>query len=382
MKRTIIFAFILFGIISFSVSADTFEFELKDDTDLYSQIYSDFNTESLVEETPDEAKEFLDNFSLSPKNPFSFSDIFTPDGAEKFINYIKNKLISPLVGFGMIILAIIICALANSMTNNTLETNFSLNMVCGMVCITVILLPVSSLIGNCVQVVNSLSVFMGIFIPVFAGILIACIKSATAVSYSSLMFFTCEAVSYFCSSFVMPFSNCFLALSVTSGLSENDKLGGIVNALKKCAYIILTTAMAVFLAVLSIQGAVNSVADNAATKTTKFFISSFVPIIGPSVSEALGSFRGCISLLKSSVGIYVIIVIAIMIIPVILQIFIYKIFLVLSGDIAGIFSVNTIKKICESVNSTLSIILAVILCASLMFVFSIAIIAVLGGNGS
>ena len=379
MKRIIMFSILFFWLFSYSVNAQTFEYELSDETDLYSQIYSDFNTQDLIDNTPDEANEFLEKFSVSIENPFSFSDLFSADGAQKFIEYIKGRITSPLISFTVLIILIVVCALANSLTNNTLETNYSLNMICGMVCITAILLPVSSLISGCVKLIGSISVFMGVFIPIFAGVLIACIKSATAISYSSLMFFTCQAVSAFCTSIVLPFSNCFLALSVTSSLCENNKIGGIVNTLKKCAYIVLTTAMALFLAVLSIQGAVNNVADNAATKTTKFFISSFVPIIGPSISEALGSFRGCISLLKSSIGIYVIIVIAVMVLPVIFQILLYKLFLVLSGDVAQMFSVSTVKRICESVNSTLSIILAVVLCSGLMFVFSIAIISVLGG---
>lgn len=382
MKRIIIFAVLFFCIFSINVNAQTFEFDLKEDSDLYSQIYSDFGVDDITDKTPEEAKEFLDYFSVTPENPFSFSDLFSKDGAEKFIDYIKNELTSPIISFSVLIFLIIVCALANSITANTLETKYSMNMICSLTCITAIMLPVSALISQSVKLVGTISVFMTAFIPVFAGILIGCIKSATAVSYSSLMFFTCESVSAFCSSIVLPFSNCFLALSVTSSLGDNDKIGGIVNALKKCAFIVLTAAMAVFLAVLSIQGAVNSVADNAATKTTKFFISSFVPIIGPSISEALGSLRGCISLLKSSVGIYVIIVIAIMVLPVIFQILIYKLFLVLSGDIAQMFSVCQIKRVCDSVNSALSIILAVVLCVALMFVFSITIISVLGGNGA
>ena len=382
MKRIIIFAVLFFCIFSINVNAQTFEFDLKEDSDLYSQIYSDFGVDDITDKTPEEAQEFLDYFSVTPENSFSFSDLFSKDGAEKFIDYIKNKLTSPIISFSVLIFLIIVCALANSITANTLETKYSMNMICSLTCITAIMLPVSALISQSVKLVGTISVFMTAFIPVFAGILIGCIKSATAVSYSSLMFFTCESVSAFCSSIVLPFSNCFLALSVTSSLGDNDKIGGIVNALKKCAFIVLTAAMAVFLAVLSIQGAVNSVADNAATKTTKFFISSFVPIIGPSISEALGSLRGCISLLKSSVGIYVIIVIAIMVLPVIFQILIYKLFLVLSGDIAQMFSVCQIKRVCDSVNSALSIILAVVLCVALMFVFSITIISVLGGNGA
>lgn len=381
--RKVIFLFtVLFLTLSFEVGAQTFEFYQSDETELFYELYSEYNADELLDNTPDSVKNYIDYFDITPENPFSFSKIFSKEGLDKLIDYLSEKIASPIKNITVIIISIIVCAMVNSMSANSLESGYSLNMICGIVCITTVLIPVSTLISTCFETVNTMTVFMGVFIPIFSGILIACIKSSTAVSYSSIMFFTCEAVSFCCSSVVLPFSNCFLALSVTSGITANSKLGGIIKFLKKLSFVIITSAMAVFLSVLSIQTAITGVSDNALTKTTKFFISSFVPIVGPAVSEALGSVKGCISLIKSSVGIYAVIVILLLLLPIIVQLAIYKLSLIICTDIAGIFSVEPIRKICDAVNSTLSIILSVVICVALMFIFSVAILCVMGGATS
>lgn len=379
MKKITLILIILIVSISFDVTAEAFEFNQADEDSLYDDLYLEYNANELIEGTPDDIQSYLDSFDITPQNPFSFSELFSSDGWDKLFDYLSNKLNSPIKNIAIILISIIVCAVVNSMSPNTLESRFSLNMVCTVICLTSVLIPVSSLISTAVDAINTMTVFMGVFIPVFAGILIACIKSSTAVSYSSIMFFTCEAVSFCCSSVVLPFSNCFLALSVTSGITENAKLSGVIKLLKKLSFVIITTVMAVFLSVLSFQTAISSVSDNALTKTSKFFISSFVPIVGPAVSEALGSIKGCVSLIKSSVGIYAVIVILLLLLPIIAQLIIYKLSLIICADIAGLFSVKSIGKICESINSSLSIILSIVICIALMFVFSVAILCVMGG---
>lgn len=371
---------IIFSAFSFTVSAKTFEFDINDDTDLYTQMYEDYRTEELVENTPEEFKSFAEEFKLTPSDPFSFSNLLSKDGLKYFVDYMRTSLSAPLKYIAIILISIIVCALSASMSDNSLQTNYSLNVVCTLVCTAALLLPFNSLLGKSVEAVGTVSVFMGIFIPVFAGILIACLKSGTATAYSSVMFFTCEAVSYCCKIFVFPFVNCYTALSIASGITGAEKLSGITKLMKRISLWIIGAAMALFLAVLSVQSVISSTVDSASSKTAKFLISSFIPIIGPSVSEALGSLRGCISLLKSSAGIYAVLVIVFMFLPVIIEIIAYKFVMSFCADISDMFSVSVLKNILEVLNSALSIILSVVLCVALMFIFSITIVSVTGGN--
>ncbi|MEE1002597.1 MAG: hypothetical protein U0L17_02505 [Acutalibacteraceae bacterium] len=380
MKKTLILFILMICFFNINAKAETFEFDLDEETNLYAQMYEDYKADELVENSPEEVKDFFGNFNITPDNPFSFSELFTKDGLEYLKEYILNSVTSPLKNAGIILVSIIICAFCNSLCDNNLQVNHAMDTICILSVISAVILPISSVITESVNTVSTVTVFMGVFIPIFAGILIASLKTQTAAVYSSVMFFVCEAISYCCKNIVLPFANCFTALSVASGISGSSRIGGVTRIFKKAAYIVITTAMAVFLTVLSIQSVVGSTADTATTKTAKFFISSFVPIIGPSISESLGSLKGCIGLLKSSVGIYAVIAVLIMLIPVIIKIIILKLTLTFSADVSEMFSVNAIKFVLESLNQALSIVLAVVLCSGVMFVFSITIIAVAGGS--
>lgn len=382
MKKSVLFLLMFMFLFSLNidVKAETFEFDLSDDTDLFLQMYEDYNVDELIDNTPNGAKKVLDDFEISPNNPFSFNKLFSDEGFEYLKDFILSSITSPLAITGVILVTIIVCALCASMTDNNLQSNHSLNTIATLSVISVLILPINSILNSVVDTVFAITVFMGIFIPIFAGILIAALKSSTATVYSSVMFFTCEAITYSCKNYVLPFTNCFIALSVSSGISGSVRLDGIIRIVKKFAYIIIGVAMSIFLAVLSIQGVVSSATDNVASKTAKFFISSFVPIIGPSISESLGSLKACISLLKSSVGIYAVIAILITILPLLISTVIYKLSLTLCADIAEMFFVDSIKNILTALNQALSLILAVLLCVSIMFIFSITIMSVAGGS--
>lgn len=380
MKKTVIIFLLFACMMSFNVSAQTYEFDLNDETDLYTQMYEDYGVDDLIENSPEKVKEFTEYFEITPENPFSFSNLFTEDGFEYIKDYILESLTSPLKVFSVVLISIIVCAICSSLTDNSLQSNHPMNVLGVLSIISAILLPINTIINDAVSVVGTVTVFMGFFIPIYAGILIACLRSGTSAVYSSVMFFVCETISYCCKNFVLPFANCFTALSVASGLSGSSRLGGVTKILKKVAYIVISASMAVFLAVLSIQTVVSSTADTATTKTAKFFISSFVPIVGPSLSESLGSLKGCIGILKSSVGIYAVIVVLIMLIPLVIKIIFYKLLLTFSADISEMFVIEPIKYVLDSLNQALSIILSVVFCVALMFVFSITVVSVAGGS--
>lgn len=380
MKKTLVLFLIIFGIVNIPVSAETFEFDLNEETNLYQQMYEDYKVDELSGNLNNEVEDLFSKLEINPENPFSFSNLFSKDGLKHFKNYISNSFVSPFKSVGIILISIIVCAFCNSLYENNMQVNNSMNMICLLSVVTVVVLPVSMIFNSAIKTISTVIVFITAFIPIFAGILIASLRSGTAAVYSSVMFFTCETISYCSKNFVLPFANCFTALSIATGITGTTKLQGITRMLKKCAYILITAAMSIFLAVLSIQSVVSSSADTAATKTVKFFVSSFVPIIGPAISESLGSIKGCIGLLKSSVGIYAVLAVILMFLPIVIRIIILKLTFTFSSDVADMFSVNSVKFVIESLNQALSIILSVILCVALMFVFSLTIISVAGGS--
>ena len=58
------------------------------------------------------------------------------------------------------------------------------------------------------------------------------------------------------------------------------------------------------MALLTMQSALSSSMDAFTLKTSKMLVSSFVPVVGSALSEAISTASGCLKLVKSAVGIY------------------------------------------------------------------------------
>ncbi len=375
MKKILIFL-VLFFAFSLNVSAETFEFEVGQSEDLYSQIQNEFITYEFKSYIPDEVNDLLNSLEIDASNPFSLLNIFSEDGFKNLKIYFLNMINLPLKSIAVLFTTIMICAICSSFSSKNLQTKSAIDLLCVASVVLVFVYQVFSLVTSSIQVLNVLNLLVISFIPIYAGILIAALKSGVSTAFSSTMFFLCESITYVLNKFVVPFSKYFLGLSVVSGFSVEYKISGLLRLLKKICYIILSFLMVLFLSVFSVQTTLTSVADNAVSKTAKFFVASFVPIIGPSLSEALGGFRNCISLLKSTFGIYIVIVILLIVLPKIFEISAFKLVFTLSMELSDLFNVFSLKTILDAFNQTLSLILAVIFCVSLMFIFSITIISV------
>ncbi len=376
MKITIITLIILF-LLNLNVSAESFVFEQGQTDDLLGETVESFGLDQLIYQTPDEVKDMLNGFEINFSNPTSFLEVFSLEGIQEIFEMSLSRISLPKTLVVTLLVVIVISALSTSLSDDKLKSNYSLQLLCSLFCSAIIVYPTLMLVRNSVEVIGVLNAFMLMFIPIFAGVLIAALKSSVAVSYSTTMFFVCEFLTHLSSHFVLPMLNCFLALNIATNVNSDNKLSSVANLFKKAIYVVISISLSLFLIVLSLQTVVTSSLDNTLTKTTKVFIS-YIPIIGPALSESLGSLRGCIDLLKSTAGIYAIIVVIVGVLPIIIEILVYKLAFFLCSQVSSLYNITPVSKLLSSVESVLTITLALVVCVVVMFVFSITVIFVFG----
>ena len=130
----------------------------------------------------------------------------------------------------------------------------------------------------------------------------------------------------------------------------------------------------VFLGVLSIQTVVNAHADNLSMRTAKFIIGSAVPVAGGVLSEALGTLTASVSLLKSSVGIYGVIICCLIFLPIIIELILWRFSLWVADFVSLQFSLSKISSLLQSIDAVLSILIGVILLTAAMFIISLSVV--------
>ena len=107
----------------------------------------------------------------------------------------------------------------------------------------------------------------------------------------------------FINTVLIPFvliSNVLGIVSKVSNRVQVDKLSKFFNS--SVAWI-LGIILTIFVGVVSVEGSLSSTVDGITAKTTKAAVSSFIPVVGKILGDAVDAVIGCNNILKNAVGI-------------------------------------------------------------------------------
>ena len=170
----------------------------------------------------------------------------------------------------------------------------------------------------------------------------------------------------------------YLAVSVTSSVSPLINQSGIAESIKKIAMWILSFISTVFIGVLGIQTTVSASADTLTMRTAKFILGSSIPVAGTAISEAFSTVTSSMGLLKSSVGIYGVVVLLLIFLPIITELILWRIVLLINTAASDIFSLPKISSVLKAVDMMLALLIGIILTIAVVFIISLTVVITAG----
>lgn len=254
--------------------------------------------------------------------------------------------------------------------------NFSepLNIVIGCaVAITVFALS-AGVISQGMSAVETTSDFMLTLIPVLAGIITAAGNPTLALTYGSFAMAAAQAAAQTAGNIIMPLCGAFSAFGVSASLSPELKLIKLADMVKKLTIGVLSFVAAAFSAVLGLKSLLAGSADTLASKGIKLALSSAVPIVGGALSDAYSSIIGSVSLLKSTVGVFGVIAVVMIDLPVVLQLTARIILLKLLGVLSSSMGDDTTGEVLDTLSSALTVINAAVIFTAALFIISTGIV--------
>lgn len=367
-KLRILILFCLFSaVVSISVQAK----ESGSPEEFYAEQYKNSGAEDLEDSLPDSAKDYFSENGIDPSDYGWVNSLSAESVFKHIIGFISSGAKAPLkAGAGIISIILISAALSSVEIKSSAMT--AAVYAAAAAAAAVIAVPVSSIINASVNALKGTGVFMLSFIPVFAVIVAAAGAAITAASMSALLLAASEAVAYISSFAVLPLMGGYLALALSGAVSPLIKKSGIAETAKKLAFWIMAFISAVFVGILGIQTAVNASADTLASKTAKFIIGSSVPVAGGVLSEAINTVTASMGLLKSSIGIYGALACAVTLLPLVIELLIWRAVLLISSAVAELFSLGGISGLLRAVDSMMSVLIGIILLVGAMFIISLA----------
>ncbi|MDN3956239.1 stage III sporulation protein AE [Sporolactobacillus laevolacticus] len=151
--------------------------------------------------------------------------------------------------------------------------------------------------------VSAMSHFLIALIPLIFALTAATGGMASVAFFHPLVIFLVNASGWLISSFVLPLLLMSALLAIVSTLSDHYKLTRLSELMKNVALFTLAGFFAIFLGVISVQGAATSISDGLMVKSAKFFTGNFIPVVGRMFTEAADTVMGASVLLKNTIGI-------------------------------------------------------------------------------
>ncbi|WP_273833309.1 stage III sporulation protein AE [Guptibacillus sedimenti] len=281
---------------------------------------------------------------------------------------------------GSLILLTIFSILLQNM-QNAFEHKAVSTVAYGIIYMVLIILALNSFHVAIEYTESAIANMMG-FLLALIPLLLALIASVGGVAsvafFHPIVLFLVNTGGLLIQKFVLPMLFLSAVLAIVSTISEQYKVTQLSNLIRNIAIGTLGVFFAVFLGVISVQGASTAVADGVTIRAAKFVTGNFIPVVGRMFTDATDTVLSASVLLKNTVGLAgVVILLMICAFPalkVLSLVLIYNIAAAVIQPLGGgpiIQSLNVISK-------SILFIFAALAIVSLMFFLAVTIIIASG----
>lgn len=336
--------------------------------------YSDEYYDILKNELPQQTIEILEESGFDSVNFESILSAEPKDIIEFFKNTAEGTIATPLKNLLSNCIVLVGVSVALSYLSENEKKKKAVNLIIYAYIALSVSVPMASLLSAGAAAIKLSSNFMLVLLPVLAGIIAASKNPLLALNYNSLALYFAEAVSVFSSNILMPFEGMFFALICVNVVSDTMRIKNLASMIKNTVTKTLTFSATIFVAVLSIKGILSNIADTVTVKGAKMLVSSLVPVIGGSMSEAYATIVNSLILLKSSVGVFGIIAIAAVNLPVISELVFWSLSLTISAVVADVFGLKNISDFYRDVSDTVKTFNAILIFCCVLFIVSTGIL--------
>lgn len=376
MKRNFKIILIIFVLsFSFLVSCGTITvYAQTDDEDTYKDALSSYDF-SCFEELGDSANEVLEQLGIDDFDYTKITELDAKTCIEVLWNLIKENLTEPLGAAVTILCFTVLSAFLSGFSGNRLFSDSSVYSTAASLVIAVIIsVQCADTIAVACATIEVCSDFIYAFFPVFMVIITVSGGALTSVSTNTLLLSLAQGLNFLASNIFVPLINCFLALSICSGIRSELNIDGALRVIKRVLIGIISFSAGAFVAVLSIKTAVASRADALGLRSLRFAINSVVPVIGSAISEGLLSIQSYSSLIKSSVGIVGIIGVAALFLPALINVVGWRISISISLAVSEIFDDKSVSKMLRAFSDAFLLLNVVLILAMVTTIISIGIL--------
>lgn len=338
----------------------------------------------FVDALPDEIKSEIAGIGSGDTSQ-TIEKVFEKTGFEYWAGKITDAVAESFDGiFGsvgsllglMILMAVTQIVLPDNANLSSAFMNAS-NLVCAVFLFT----QASSLIAVTSEYLDRICGIMNLMVPVIDAIYLASGELTQAGIAGAGLMLGITLVGNAAGGILVPVTEVLFTLSAVSSVCDEVKIGSLAASVRRFLMRLWQLLCLFFSFILTFQTTLARQADNLVVRTAKFAIGSFIPMAGGMISEAFTTLHVGISFLRGAAGIGGIIVILLILLPGIIPLLLYRLGLTITSEGAKILRLNPISSMLDEVGGIVEFLIAIVLCSSLMFIFTVIIFTKIGSGG-
>lgn len=326
-----------------------------------------------------ESKEIIPQFSVSQlikdislgNVSFNIKDIL-----DKVLKYLFKEIYINLNIIIKIIVLVLLCALLQN-----LQSAFGKEGVgeiafysCYILIATILVKNFLTVLAMGKDVIDSMVMFMQALIPIVFTLLLTTGNVTSAAVLQPGILFSIEIMGILLSKLILPMILFYTVLAIVNNISNKVEISKLAEFIKNVGIWMIGILLTVFIAIITLQSTITSVTDGIGTRTAKFAVSTFIPVVGKILSDAVDTVVGYSVLLKNSISVIGMIVIILICLVPIIKLFALIIIYKLTAAIIQPVSDERIVKCISEMGNSLTFVTAAVISVAVMFLISVSIV--------
>ena len=246
---------------------------------------------------------------------------------------------------------------------------------------TVIMNNFSNIITLLKDTITNMTGFLQSLFPLLMTLMLASGSVVSVNMIQPIILFIINLISNIFQTIIIPAVLIGTALAIVSKISDRIQIDKLSKFIKSSSVWVIGILLTIFVGVLSIEGTLGSSVDGITAKTAKAVVSSFIPVVGKVLGDAVDTVIGCSSILKNAIGIVgVIVVIAICILPII-KLAVITIIYHMTAAICEPIADSKVISLISQMADTFKILLAILCATSVMMIIGVTLVINISNTG-
>ena len=278
---------------------------------------------------------------------------------------------------GILLACVVLCAYLGGLkeTIGNGEIRAVYQNVCVLTVCGVATIPFMECIRRVQAALSGAGVFMGSFAPVYITTLAAGGQIRTALSYQTVVLLFSQVLTRLAEGLLLPLLLVGFAFGVVSSSTDTVNLSSIGKTILKAVSWCVGIMGAVFTTLLTVNGMLGAAGDTLGSRMVKLSLACFVPVVGGALSEAFLTVKGCIGVVRTTVGAFGMISTVLLILPALIQCVCWQLCFWLADMAAETFGENTLSAFLKTAQQVTKTMIALLSICALFMMIATAIVS-------